>query len=80
MSFLKKWNRFVDDTLKSANGKWSRKSINWAIGSLMFIVEVLFHLITGVTIQDSILYITAGYSGFMAWLSMKDKSENGSIK
>lgn len=76
MSELKKmWK----DLLKTPGGKYSRKSINWLIGTVMFIIEVFFHLITGITIQESILYITVGYSGFMAWLTMKDKSENKNI-
>lgn len=74
------FNKLVKDLIKSPQGKFSRKSINWLIGTILLITEIVVHLITSQPIQDSILFVTVGYTGYMGYLSMIDKTEKPDTK
>ena len=65
--------RLLDDTLKSPNGKWSRKSISWLVGMILFVTEVLFHLITGRNIQPEVIYTTTVLMIGMGAMTVYDK-------
>lgn len=68
----------VIDTLTGPNDKWSRKSITWLIGIVLFCLEVIFHLMTGRAVQIDIIYATVALILGIGVMSVVDKMKNGS--
>ena len=66
------------DTLTGPNDKWSRKSITWLIGTVLFCLEVVFHLMTGREVQIDIIYATVALILGIGVMSVVDKMKNGS--
>lgn len=67
----------INDLLKNPKtGKYSRKSVNWLVGSLLFIGTVIYHLISGGYVQDGIIWATLAYSGINGALTVWDKKRH----
>lgn len=65
------------DLLKNPEtGKYSRKSVNWLVGSLLFVGLVLYHVISGEHIQEGMIWATLAYSGINGALTVWDKNRH----
>jgi len=81
---MKKLNKIIDDTLKSPQGKWSRKSITMVVSFIVAIsigtYIVIANYITetpvnewAIEVFNAFMLLTATLSGITVW----DKFKNG---
>lgn len=80
---MKKLNKIIDDTLKSPNGKWSRKSLTMCISFIVSIIlggfVVASTSIKGTDIDSDVIVIILGFltmSTGQSILALKDKIDN----
>ena len=77
------FKKIIDDTLKSPNGKWSRKSLTTFVSFIISIITgvyiVISHYFTNNPISTDAILVFFGFltmAGYSNHLSLKDKIEN----
>lgn len=77
------FKKIIDDTLKSPNGKWSRKSLTTFISFIISIITgvyiVISHYFTTNPISTDAILVFFGFltmAGYSNHLSLKDKVDN----
>lgn len=67
---------WVSKLVTDHKGEKSRKAFTWAVGLMAFAAMITFHLITGIEIQESLIWADLGLVGSMSALTVYEKKKN----
>lgn len=81
------FKKLIDDTLKSPNGKWSRKNlttfVSFVIAILLSFIVIGGNIIFNMSIDNNAVIIIFGFltmAGYQGSLALKDKIDNRKTK